>query len=96
MKIRYLKCCGLQVTPCAAPNPRDDSKFTTDAATQKAGNDLIAEVFDAAVSIFERGDKHDKDVLKALATKDRVLTAHVHAECLSRVDAASSVVQFDK
>ncbi|CAL8464883.1 g4418 [Coccomyxa elongata] len=35
-----------QVTPCAAPIPTDDPHFTTDAATQAAGVDLIAEIID--------------------------------------------------
>ncbi len=81
----------MQVTPCAVQNPHDDPDFTTDAATQQAGNDLLAEVIHAAMRVYERGDGATA-ALNALASRDRVLTAHVHAECLANIGRAGPVM----
>ncbi|KAK9917826.1 hypothetical protein WJX75_008648 [Coccomyxa subellipsoidea] len=71
-----------QVTPCAAPIPTDDPKFTTDAATQNAGVDLIADIINAAVSVREQGIKRAVDFLDSLADQPRVLEAIINTDCL--------------
>jgi hypothetical protein len=70
------------VTPCAAPIPTDDPKFTTDAATQNAGVDLIADIINAAVSVREQGIKRAVDFLDSLTDQPRVLEAIINTDCL--------------
>jgi hypothetical protein len=79
---------ALQVTPCAVPNPHDDPDFTTDASTQQAGNDLMAGIINAAMCVYERGHEKDVVALEELASRARILTAHVHASCLRNVAAS--------
>ena len=65
------------------PAPADDPKFTTDAATQAAGVDLIAEIIDTTVSIRQQGSTRDIDALKQLVNQPRVREAILDIYCLS-------------
>lgn len=73
----------VQITPCAAPAPADDPHFTTDAATQAAGVDLIAEIIDTTIRIRQQGLDRDIDALKRLVGEPRVQEAMLDTKCLS-------------
>ena len=70
-----------QVTPCASPNPSDDQTFETDAATQRAGLDLIAGTAAAWVRAFNAGDPAAREYLGALAGNPRVSEAATSPGC---------------
>lgn len=85
----------VQVTPCAAPTPTDDPHFTTDAATQAAGVDLIADIIDTTVSIREQGSTRDIDTLKHLVNEPRVREALLNTKCLSSQGHVGGIVGVD-
>ena len=82
-----------QVTPCAAPTPTDDPKFTTDAATQNAGVDLIADIINAAVGVRVQGSEQDVAFLDTLADRHRVLEALVDTKCLNKLAGSAATSQ---
>lgn len=70
-----------QVTPCASPNPSDDQTFETDAATQRAGLDLIAGTTAAWVRAFNEDDAAAREYLGALKRNTRVSESMTSAGC---------------
>ena len=73
--------CTEQVTPCASPNPSDDQSFETDAATQRAGLDLIARITVAWVKAFNKGDAAAMHFLSALGDNPRVSEVQTAPGC---------------
>jgi len=73
--------------------PTDDPNFTTDAATQEAGIDLIADIIDATVEFREHGSQQAIDELEQLTRQPRVLEAMLDAKCLRSI--AKTVVSTD-
>ncbi len=70
-----------QVTPCASPNPSDDQSFETDAATQRAGLDLIAHITAAWVRAFNDGDTASSEFLAGLRDNARVSAERTARGC---------------
>ena len=69
------------MTPCASPNPSDDQTFETDAATQRAGLDLIAGATAAWVRAFNERDAAALEYLAALPGNPRVSEAATSRGC---------------
>ncbi|KAK9837327.1 hypothetical protein WJX81_006448 [Elliptochloris bilobata] len=79
-----------QVTPCASPNPSDDQSFETDAATQRAGLDIIAHTTAAWVRAFNKGDAAALDYLSGLADNPRVSAVKTASGCGFAVNSSSA------